>query len=139
MPPLTATVCKPKPAAFKSKVLEAVHTVLVASGALQTDKFQPVFELAPEDFHFAPIYPDPQSPRSQDFVLIEILWSVGLVDVDHRPQRQGQTQTADRADGRFRPEPGTRDGGFQGNGLGELGVWWGWGDPWVSRSGRTGQ
>ena len=29
------------------------------------------------------------------------------------------------AAGRVRVEPGTRDVGFEGNGLGELGVWWG--------------
>ena len=77
MPLVTLTVCKPKPAAFKSKVLDAVHAALVASGVPQTDKFQRVIELASEDFRYAPSYPDLQSSRSQDFVLIEILWSVG--------------------------------------------------------------
>ena len=56
MPLVTVTVCKPKPAAFKSKVLDAVHTALVASGVPQTDKFQRVIELAPEDFRFDPSY-----------------------------------------------------------------------------------
>lgn len=77
MPLVTLTVCNPKPAGFKSKVLDAVHAALVASGVPVTDKFQRVIELAPEDFRFDPSYPDLQSPRSQDFVLIEILWSVG--------------------------------------------------------------
>ena len=77
MPLVTLTVCKPKPAAFKSKVLDAVHAALVASGVPFTDKFQRVIELAPDDFRFDPSYPDLQSPRDQDFVLIEILWSVG--------------------------------------------------------------
>ena len=77
MPLVTLTVCKPKPVAFKSKVLDAVHAALVASGVPLTDKFQRVIELAPEDFRFDPSYPDLQSPRSEDFVLIEILWSVG--------------------------------------------------------------
>ena len=77
MPLVTLTVCKPKPAAFKSKVLDAVHAALVASGVPLTDKFQRVIELAPDDFRFDPSYPDLQSPRDQDFVLIEILWSVG--------------------------------------------------------------
>ena len=77
MPLVTLTVCKPKSAAFKSKVLDAVHAALVASGVPLTDKFQRVIELAPEDFRFDPNYPDLQSPRDQDFVLIEILWSIG--------------------------------------------------------------
>ena len=77
MPLVTLTVCKPKPVAFKSKVLDAVHAALVASGVPLTDKFQRVIELAPEDFRFDPSYPDLPSPRDQDFVLIEILLSVG--------------------------------------------------------------
>ena len=77
MPLVTLTVCKPKPAAFKSKVLDAVHAALVSSGVPPTDKFQRVIELTPEDFHFDPSYPDLQSQRDQDFVLIEILWSIG--------------------------------------------------------------
>ena len=77
MPLVTLTVCKPKPAAFKSKVLDAVHAALVSSGVPPTDKFQRVIELTPEDFRFDPSYPDLQSPRDQDFVLIEILWSIG--------------------------------------------------------------
>jgi phenylpyruvate tautomerase PptA (4-oxalocrotonate tautomerase family) len=77
MPLVTLTVCKPQSAAFKSTVLDAVHTALVASGVPLTDKFQRVIELPPEDFRFDPSYPDLQSPRGQDFVLIEILWSVG--------------------------------------------------------------
>ena len=77
MPLVTLTVCKPQPAAFKSTVLDAVHTALVASGVPLTDKFQRVIELPPEDFRFDLSYPDLQTPRGQDFVLIEILWSVG--------------------------------------------------------------
>jgi len=49
----------------------------VSSGVPPTDKFQRVIELAPEDFRFDPSYSDLKSPRDQDFVLIEILWSVG--------------------------------------------------------------
>jgi len=40
-------------------------------------QIQALIELAPEDFRFDPSYPDLVSPRDQDFVLIEILWSVG--------------------------------------------------------------
>jgi len=41
------------------------------------DKFQRVIELDQEDFRFDQGYPDLKSQRDQDFVIIEILWSVG--------------------------------------------------------------
>jgi phenylpyruvate tautomerase PptA (4-oxalocrotonate tautomerase family) len=34
-------------------------------------------ELEPGDFRFDPSYPDAKVTRTSDFVLIEILWSVG--------------------------------------------------------------
>lgn len=77
MPLVTLTVRKPRPEAFKSAVLDAVHAALVASGVPDTDRFQRVLELDADDFRFDPTYPDAASPRSGDFVLIEILWSVG--------------------------------------------------------------
>ncbi len=75
MPLVTITVRKP--CAFKSAVLDAVHTALVSSGVPITDKFQRVLELDADDFQFDASYPDLSSERTDDFVLIEILWSVG--------------------------------------------------------------
>ena len=77
MPLVTLTVRKPKSVAFKAGVFEAVHAALVASGVPATDKFQRVIELEADDFRFDPSYPDLKSERTDDFVLIEILWSVG--------------------------------------------------------------
>jgi hypothetical protein len=77
MPLVTVTVRKPKTRAFKSAVLDSVHAALVSSGVPPTDKFQRVIELEPDDFCFDASYPDLQTPRNEDFVLIEILWSVG--------------------------------------------------------------
>jgi phenylpyruvate tautomerase PptA (4-oxalocrotonate tautomerase family) len=77
MPLVTLTVRRPSTAAFKSAVLDAVHAALVASGVPQTDRFQRVLELEAEDFRFDPSYPDLTSPRREDFVLVEILLSVG--------------------------------------------------------------
>jgi phenylpyruvate tautomerase PptA (4-oxalocrotonate tautomerase family) len=77
MPLVTLTVRKPKSAAFKTTVLDAVHAALVSSGVPATDKFQRVFELDADDFRFDPGYPDLTSQRNDDFVLIDILWSVG--------------------------------------------------------------
>ena len=58
-------------------MLDAVHASLVASGVPATDKFQRVLELDADDFRYDPGYPDLTAPRTDDFVLIEILWSVG--------------------------------------------------------------
>jgi phenylpyruvate tautomerase PptA (4-oxalocrotonate tautomerase family) len=77
MPLVTLTVRKPKSAEFKAKVLDAVHACLVSSGVPDTDKFQRVLELDAGDFRFDTHYPDVATTRNDDFVLIEILWSVG--------------------------------------------------------------
>ena len=77
MPIVTLTVRKPKSREFKSLVLDAVHAALVSSGVPAADRFQRVVELADDDFRFDPSYPDLKSPRDDNFVLIEIVWSAG--------------------------------------------------------------
>ena len=77
MPLVTVTLQRPKTAAFKSLVLNTVHEALKKVGVPVTDKFQRVLELDAEDFRFDPTYPDAKVARTEDFVLIEILWSVG--------------------------------------------------------------
>lgn len=74
MPVVTVTVRKPKIAAFKSAILDAVH---VESGVNPNDRFQRVIELGGDDFRFDPTFPDLQWPRNDDFVLIEILLGAG--------------------------------------------------------------
>jgi len=77
MPLVTLTIRRPKSSSFKTTVLDAVHAALVSSGVPAADKFQRIIELEAEDFRFDPSYPDLATERNQDFVLIEILWSVG--------------------------------------------------------------
>jgi phenylpyruvate tautomerase PptA (4-oxalocrotonate tautomerase family) len=77
MPLITVTLQRPKTNEFKSMVLDAVHDALVHVGVPATDKFQRVLELDPSDFRFDPNYPDAGTPRTADFVLVEVLWSVG--------------------------------------------------------------
>ncbi len=77
MPLVTLTVRKPKSGAFKTTVLDAVHAALVCSGVPAADRFQRVIELDGDDFRFDLSYPDVATKRNEDFVLIEILWSVG--------------------------------------------------------------
>ena len=77
MPFVTLTVRKPKTTEFKDKVFAAVHAALVATGVPDTDRFQRVLELDAADFRYDTHYPDVQTTRTDDFVLIEIVWSVG--------------------------------------------------------------
>jgi phenylpyruvate tautomerase PptA (4-oxalocrotonate tautomerase family) len=77
MPFVTLTVRKPKTTEFKDEVFAAVHAALVATGVPDTDRFQRVLELDAADFRYDTHYPDVQTMRTDDFVLIEILWSVG--------------------------------------------------------------
>lgn len=102
MPLVTLTVRKPKSSAFKTTVLEAVHAALVSSGVPPTDKFQRVFELEADDFRFDPGYPDLTSQRTHDFVLIEILWSVGRSVKVKKKLLQELMETLSRAG--FNPE-----------------------------------
>ena len=77
MPLVTVTLRKGKSVEFKSAVLSAVHRALVASGVPEADRFQRVLELGADDFRFDPAYPDVSVQRTDDFVLIEVLLSVG--------------------------------------------------------------
>jgi len=77
MPLVTITVRKPKTREFKAGVLDSVHAALVSSGVPPADKFQRIIELDADDFRFDQNYPDLKAERNGDFVLIEILWSVG--------------------------------------------------------------
>ena len=77
MPLVTVTVRKPKDAAFKAAVLDAVHAALMAAGVPEKDRFHRVLELDAEDFRYDDRYPDLTSPRNGDFILVEILLSVG--------------------------------------------------------------
>jgi phenylpyruvate tautomerase PptA (4-oxalocrotonate tautomerase family) len=77
MPIITLTVRKPKSSQFKTAVLDGVLSALVAAGVPATDRFQRVLELDADNFRFDTTYPDLTSPRTDDFVMIEILFSVG--------------------------------------------------------------
>jgi phenylpyruvate tautomerase PptA (4-oxalocrotonate tautomerase family) len=77
MPLVNVTLRKPKSPEFKSRVLDSVHGALTRAGVPQADLFQRVFELDAGDFRYDPSYPDLARARTDDYVLIEILWSVG--------------------------------------------------------------
>jgi len=77
MPLVTVTFRKPKSTAFTTAVLDAVHQGLIGAGVPEADRFQRVLALSDDEFRYDPRYPDLGSSRGSDFVLIEILWSVG--------------------------------------------------------------
>jgi len=77
MPLVTLTTAKPRSAESKSAVLDAVHASLVSVGVPQADRFQRVLELTAENMRIDAGYPDVAGVRSDDFLLVEILWSVG--------------------------------------------------------------
>src|SRR5580700_5842437 len=77
MPLITLTVRKSKSPQFKDGVLAAIHAALAGSGVPTDDKFQRVLELDAADFRYDQKYPDLSVPRSENFILIEIVLSVG--------------------------------------------------------------
>jgi phenylpyruvate tautomerase PptA (4-oxalocrotonate tautomerase family) len=77
MPLVTVSMVKPKSVEFKTGVLDAISAALVASGVSPQDRFQRIIELSPEDFRFDPTFPDLARPRTNNFILIEILLGVG--------------------------------------------------------------
>lgn len=77
MPLVTVTLQMDRSPEFTSALLGAVHRSLVASGVPETDRFQRVLTLDEASFRYDARYPDVASARTGDFVLIEIVWSVG--------------------------------------------------------------
>ena len=77
MPLVTLTLRCPREPAVKRAMLDAVHEALVASGVPAADRFQRVIVPAPEDFVVDPRYPDLDRDRSDGYVIVEVLWSVG--------------------------------------------------------------
>ena len=77
MPLVTVTLQKARSAESTSAILDGVHRALVANGVPETDRFQRVLELDARTFRYDATYPDVATARGAEFVLIEILWSVG--------------------------------------------------------------
>jgi len=77
MPLVTVTLRTRRPREYKTAILDGIHRSLVANGVPETDRFQRVLELDDAHFRYDARYPDVATVRGADFVLIEILWSVG--------------------------------------------------------------
>lgn len=77
MPLVTVTLQQSRSQERKTALLDAIHRSLIAAGVPEADRFQRVLELNGDNFRFDARYPDARTSRGGDFVLIEILWSVG--------------------------------------------------------------
>ncbi len=77
MPVITFTLLKGQPFSRKTNLGNAVHHALMNAGIPQEDRFQRFLELDQENFNYDLWYPDLKKPRTAEFVLIEILFSVG--------------------------------------------------------------
>jgi 5-carboxymethyl-2-hydroxymuconate isomerase len=77
MPSITITLLKGRTAAQKKQIADAVHESLVAAGVPQADRFQRIIELEPDNFIYDKHYPDLETARTDQFIHIEILFSLG--------------------------------------------------------------
>ncbi|MEP7061694.1 MAG: tautomerase family protein [Betaproteobacteria bacterium] len=77
MPLVTISVVGQRDRQYKRALLDGVHAALVAAGVPPADRFQRVLELPRDNVVADARYPDLAIDRSDDFVLVEIVWSVG--------------------------------------------------------------
>jgi phenylpyruvate tautomerase PptA (4-oxalocrotonate tautomerase family) len=77
MPLVTMTLAAARDDGTIERMLDAVHAALVESGVPPADRFQRVLVPGGNRLRYDARYPDLPQPRSDRFVLIEILWSVG--------------------------------------------------------------
>src|ERR1700761_5637296 len=77
MPLVTITLGKGRTAEEKQKIGDAIQAALVETGVPAADRFQRFLELEPENFIYDKNYPDLSKPRTSQFIVIEILLSVG--------------------------------------------------------------
>lgn len=77
MPLVTITAQGKKTREFKQRAFASVHDALVSIGVSKDDRFLRFIELDESSFDYHPTFPDAASPRTSDFLLIEILLGIG--------------------------------------------------------------
>ena len=77
MPLVTITLLDNTPAAERRSIADGVHQAIVQAGFPETDRFQRILALGSDAFLFDRIHPNLPEPRSERFVLVEILLSFG--------------------------------------------------------------
>ena len=61
----------------QKSIADSVHEAIVGVGFPQTDRFQKIHRLSPDQFFYDERHPDLTEPRSEKFVLIEMTISFG--------------------------------------------------------------
>ncbi len=77
MPFITFTLLKGRSADEKKVLGDCAQTALMSVGVPEKDRFQRFIELESDQFIFDRDYPNLETPRSDQFIMIEILLSVG--------------------------------------------------------------
>lgn len=77
MPLITITSLHGRSAEQKQQIGEAIHSSIVTAGVPEGDRFQRFLDLDPESFIYDKFYPDLKTGRTENFIIIEILFSVG--------------------------------------------------------------
>jgi phenylpyruvate tautomerase PptA (4-oxalocrotonate tautomerase family) len=77
MPLITVTSLKGRTKEEKQKIGDAIQKALAEAGTPVADRFQRFFDMNEEDLIFDRTYPDMAEERSDKFIIIEILFSVG--------------------------------------------------------------
>ncbi len=77
MPLVTVTALKGRTKEEKIKIGDAIQNALIEAGTPAADRFQRFFDMDEENLIFNKSYPEMQEERSDKFIIIEILFSVG--------------------------------------------------------------
>ncbi|WP_454801274.1 tautomerase family protein [Mucilaginibacter phyllosphaerae] len=78
MPLITLTLLEGRTTEEKHAILNQVHECIVTkAGTPEHDRFQRVIELNKDNFVYDSFYPELKTSRTESFMIIEILFSVG--------------------------------------------------------------
>jgi len=77
MPLITVTSLKGRTKEEKRKIGDVIQNALAEAGTPRADRFQRFFDMEEDDLIFDRSYPDMSEERSDKFLIIEILFSVG--------------------------------------------------------------
>jgi phenylpyruvate tautomerase PptA (4-oxalocrotonate tautomerase family) len=77
MPLVTVTALAGRTKEEKRKIGDVIQKALAEAGTPVADRFQRFFDMPPDNLIFDRSYPDMAEERSDKFIIIEILFSVG--------------------------------------------------------------
>ncbi|WP_158799240.1 tautomerase family protein [Pedobacter sp. L105] len=77
MPLITVTSLKGRTKEEKQKIGDAIQKALAEAGTPEADRFQRFFDMNKEDLIYDKSYPDMVEERSDKFIIIEIIFTIG--------------------------------------------------------------